>query len=48
MFAAPERLLFGACTFPIAITTSVVQDLNKKFGGVDYMMDWLSIALHVS
>jgi hypothetical protein len=31
MFGAPERLpLFGARTFPSAITTSEVRDLMKK------------------
>jgi hypothetical protein len=39
MFGAPERLpVFGTSTFLNAITTSVVQDLNEKFAGVDCMM----------
>jgi hypothetical protein len=39
MFGAPERLsAVGARTFPTVITTSIVQDLNKKFAGVDGMM----------
>jgi hypothetical protein len=39
MFGAPERLpAFGARTFSTVITTFVVQDFNKKFGGVDFMM----------
>jgi hypothetical protein len=38
---------FSARTFPTLIT-SVVQDLNEKITGVDCMMRWLSIALHIS
>jgi hypothetical protein len=39
MFGAPERLpAFGARTFAIVITTSMVQDLNEKIVGVDCMM----------
>jgi hypothetical protein len=39
MFGAPERLpAFGAGTFPTVITTSVVQDLNKKISGVDCLL----------
>jgi hypothetical protein len=31
MFGAPKRLpAIGACTFSTEITTSVVQDFNKK------------------
>jgi hypothetical protein len=39
-YGAPERLpAFGARTFPTVITsTSVVQDLNEKIAGVDFMM----------
>jgi hypothetical protein len=49
MFGAPKRLpAFGALTFSTVITTSVVQDLNKKIAGVDCMMFRLSISLHVS
>jgi hypothetical protein len=49
MFGAPERVTaFGARTFPFEITTSVVQDLNEKIAGVDCMMRWLAIALHIS
>jgi NMD protein affecting ribosome stability and mRNA decay len=48
MFGAPERLpAFGVRTFSTVITTSMVQNLNEKIAGVDYMMRWLSIALHV-
>jgi hypothetical protein len=40
---------FGARTFPSLITTSKVQNYNfKKFTGVYCIMNWLSIALHVS
>jgi hypothetical protein len=36
MCGAPERLpAFGAHTFPIVITISVVQDLIEKIAGVD-------------
>jgi hypothetical protein len=40
MFGAPERLkAFGTRTFATVITTSMVQDLNKKkIAGVDCMM----------
>jgi hypothetical protein len=39
MFGSPERLpAFGARTFSIVITTSVVQDLHEKMAGVDFMM----------
>jgi hypothetical protein len=39
MFGSPERLpAFGARTFSTVITTSVVQDLNEKIAGVDFMM----------
>jgi hypothetical protein len=39
MFGAPERLpAFSARTFPIVITTFVVQDLNAQMAGVDCMM----------
>jgi hypothetical protein len=39
MFGAPKRLLaFGARTFSTVITTSVVQDLNEKIAGVDFIM----------
>jgi hypothetical protein len=42
------RLIHVWRTFPTVITTSVVQDLKEKIAGVDCMMRWLSIALHVS
>jgi hypothetical protein len=46
---APECLpAFGARTFSTVIMTSVVQDLNEKIAGIDWMMRWLSIALHIS
>jgi hypothetical protein len=49
MFSANERLpAFGARTFPTVITTSMVQDFIEKIAGVDCMMRWLYIALHVS
>jgi hypothetical protein len=49
MYGAPVRLsVFGARNFPTVITTSVVQDLKEKIAGVDCMMRWSSIALHVS
>jgi hypothetical protein len=39
MFGVPERLpAFGMRTFPTEITTSVIQDLNKKIVSVDCMM----------
>jgi hypothetical protein len=39
MCGATERLsAFGASTFSTVITTFVVQDLNEKIAGVDYMM----------
>jgi hypothetical protein len=39
MCGAPERLsAFGARTFPTVFTTSLVQDLNEKITGVDWMM----------
>jgi hypothetical protein len=39
MCGAPVRLpTFGARTCSTVITTSVVQDLNEKIGGVDCMM----------
>jgi hypothetical protein len=39
MCGAPERLsAFGARTFPTVIAKSVVQDLNEKIAGVDFMM----------
>jgi hypothetical protein len=39
MCGAPERLpVFGARTYSTVITTSVVQDLNEKIAGVDYML----------
>jgi hypothetical protein len=48
MCGAPERLsAFGGRTFPSVITTSVVQGLNEKIAGVDCMIRWLSILLHV-
>jgi hypothetical protein len=49
MCGAPERLTaFGALTFSTVIATSMVQDLNEKIAGVDCMMRWLYVALHVS
>jgi hypothetical protein len=49
MCDAPERLpAFGARTFSTVITTSVVQNLNEKIAGVDCMMRWLYVELHVS
>jgi hypothetical protein len=49
MFRAPERLpAFGERTFSTVITTSVIQNLNEKFAGVDFMVRRLSIALYVS
>jgi hypothetical protein len=39
MCGASERLsAFGARTFSIVITTSVVQDLIEKIAGIDWMM----------
>jgi hypothetical protein len=49
MFGTPERLpVFGARTFSTVIITSMVQDINEKIAGIDCMMRWLSIVLHVS
>jgi hypothetical protein len=39
MFDAPERLpVFGVRPFSTVIPTSVVQELNEKIAGIDYMM----------
>jgi hypothetical protein len=36
---ATEKVLYN--------TTSMIQDLNEEIAGIDCMMRWLSIALHV-